>query len=102
MKKITTKILGTLLFLGLATSAQATEINLNACAGCHGRTFEKSAMGKSLIVKEMNATAISEALIGYKNGTYGHSPMKGIMKGQVAKYSIDDLNATGKRIKNLK
>ena len=32
--------------------------------------------------------------IGYKKGTYG-SPMKGVMKGQVARYSDADLAATG-------
>lgn len=41
----------------------------------------------------MNATAISTALIGYKEGSYGRA-MKGVMKGQVVKYSNEDLNAS--------
>jgi len=42
----------------------------------------------------MTKQEVSDALVGYKNGTYG-GPMKGIMKGQVAKYSEADLRAIG-------
>jgi len=97
MKKI---LLGIVLALGISTSASA-EVNLGACKGCHGAKFEKRALGKSLIVKDMNATSISEALIGYKDGTYGGA-MKNIMKGQVAKYSNEDLNTSAKVISNIK
>ncbi len=34
------------------------------------------------------------AMNGYKDGSYG-GPMKGVMKGQVAKYSDADLSSTG-------
>ena len=40
----------------------------------------------------MTHTEIADALKGYKAGTYG-GPMKGLMKGQVAKYSDADLDA---------
>jgi len=58
-----------------------------ACVGCHGQNFEKSAMGKSKIVKDMSKEDIVKALKGYKDGSYGGA-MKGLMKGQVA--SLDD------------
>ncbi|MDQ7068103.1 MAG: cytochrome C [Sulfurimonas sp.] len=62
------------------------------CVGCHGKNFEKKAMGKSKVVAEMTHADIAAALKGYKHGTYG-GPMKGLMKGQVAKYSDADLDA---------
>ncbi|MDC0933434.1 cytochrome C [Arcobacteraceae bacterium] len=87
MKKI---VLGTLV---LSVAAFAS-VNLGACKGCHGANFEKKALGKSKIVKDLTKAEVSAALVGYKNGTYG-GPMKGVMKGQVAKYSEADLKATG-------
>ena len=67
--------------------AGSSDINLKSCTGCHGQIFEKKAMGKSLIVYEMNSTEIQNALIGYQNDTYGGS-MKGIMKGQLKDKNI--------------
>jgi len=87
MKKI---VLGTLVLSVAAFAA----VNLGACKGCHGANFEKKALGKSKIVSNMTKQEVSDALVGYKNGTYGGS-MKGVMKGQVAKYSEADLSATG-------
>jgi cytochrome c-type protein NapB len=87
MKKI---LLGTLVCGVTAFAA----VNLGACKGCHGQNFEKKALGKSKIVSEMSKQEVSDALVGYKNGTYG-AAMKGIMKGQVSKYSEADLKATG-------
>ena len=52
------------------------------CMGCHGKQFEKSALGKSKIVADMNVSSIVEALNGYQDGTYG-GPMKGLMSAQV-------------------
>ncbi len=87
MKKI---VLGTLV-CGVAAFAA---VNLGACKGCHGANFEKAALGKSKIVKDMTKAEVSDALVGYKNGTYGGA-MKGVMAGQVARYSEADLKATG-------
>jgi len=87
MKKI---VLGTLVLSVAAFAA----VNLGACKGCHGQNFEKKALGKSKIVSDMTKAEVSAALIGYKKGTYG-GPMKGVMKGQVAKYSEADLSSTG-------
>ena len=45
----------------------------------------------------MSADEIAKSLRGYKDGTYG-GKMKGLMKGQVAKYSDADLEAFSKTI----
>jgi cytochrome c-type protein NapB len=90
MKKI---ILGTLV-CGVAAFAA---VNLGACKGCHGANFEKHALGKSKIVKDMTKDEVAKALVGYKNGTYG-GPMKGVMKGQVARYSEADLKAAAQTL----
>ena len=79
------------------TSVALAGVNAGACKGCHGANFEKKALGKSKVVKDMTHAEIEKALIGYKNGTYG-GPMKGLMKGQVAKYSDADLKAFAQTI----
>jgi len=73
----------TITTLGLL-SVTASAANTTACAGCHGADFEKSALGKSKIVKEMSKADIETALKGYKDGSYG-GVMKALMAGQVAK-----------------
>jgi cytochrome c-type protein NapB len=93
MKKI---VIASIATLALVTAASA-EVNLKACAGCHGANFEKKAMGKSKVVADMTHAEIANALKGYKHGTYG-GPMKGMMKGQVARYSDADLEAAAQKI----
>ena len=77
--------------LGLLTVASSA-FDTKGCIGCHGANFEKSAMNKSKIVKDMSKEEIETALKGYKAGTYGGA-MKGIMKGQAAKMSDEDITA---------
>jgi len=93
MKKL---VIASMATLALVTAASAA-VNGKACLACHGANWEKHAMGKSKIVAEMTHDQIAEALIGYKNGTYG-GPMKGLMKGQVARYSEDELKAFAQTI----
>lgn len=93
MKKI-------LLGLVALTALAFAEVNLNSCFGCHGKSFEKKALGKSLVVADMNTTAISIAMIGYKEKTYG-GKMKSIMYGQVSKYTNEELNASAESILKL-
>ncbi len=76
-------------------------VNIASCKGCHGLHFEKKALGVSKIVKDMNSTEITNALVGYKNGTFGGS-MKGIMKGQVKKLSAKDIVQVSKQISESK
>jgi len=81
----------TIATLGLL-SVTASAFDTKACVGCHGANFEKAALGKSKIVKDMTAEEITKALTGYKDGSYGGA-MKGVMKGQVAKLTEDDIKA---------
>ncbi len=72
-----------------------------ACFGCHGKHFEKRALGKSKIVKNMTAKEIGKALWMYRyKKNYGGS-LKGVMQGQVAKYSKKELFHIAKGIKQL-
>jgi len=73
------------LMLSMASGASTA-----VCKGCHGQNFEKSAMGKAKVVKNMSKAQIVKALQGYKNGTYGGA-MKGLMKAQVKNLSTSDI-----------
>jgi cytochrome c-type protein NapB len=70
------------------------KVELDSCKGCHGQNFEKKALGKSYIVSEMSQEDVTNALIGYKDKTYGRS-MKGIMVGQIKDYTNKELSETG-------
>jgi len=80
----------------LSTAAFAA--NTAACAGCHGKGFEKVAMGQSKVVKDMSKEDIIAALKAYKAGTGGHSPMKGVMQGQAKGLSDADIEAIAEQI----
>ena len=71
------------------------------CAACHGVNAEKAALGKSKVINDMSEKEIVNALHGYKDGTYGGA-MKGLMKGQVAKLSDEDVNSLAAYIVTLK
>jgi len=81
----------------LATSA-IYAAGTAGCVGCHGSNFEKAAMGKSKVVKDMSKAEIVAALKGYKDGSYGGA-MKMMMKGQVAALSEADMTALADAIK---
>ena len=76
------------IIIGLALAAAVTTASASnlykPCAGCHGADASKKALGKSQVIKGWPAAKVEEALKGYKAGTYG-GPMKGVMKGQVAR-----------------
>jgi len=93
MKKI---VISTIATLALVTAASAA-VNGKACTSCHGADWSKKALGKSKDVSAMTHAEIATALKGYKDGSYG-GPMKGLMKGQVAKYSDADLDAFAQTI----
>ncbi len=93
MKKI---VLATVAALTV-TSTLMAGVNASACQGCHGSDFGKKALGKSRVVKDLTHAEIATALKGYKDGSYGGA-MKGLMKGQVAKYSVADLEAFAQTI----
>ena len=92
MSKIWTVVAGISL-IGTVASA-----NIALCKGCHGQNFEKKAMGKSKVVKNMSKAEIVKALKGYKAKTYG-GDMKKTMEGQVKKLSDKDIEAIVAKIK---
>lgn len=93
MKKI---VIASIATLALATASMAA-VNGKACTSCHGADWSKIALGKSKDVSAMTHAEIATALKGYKDGSYG-GPMKGLMKGQVGKYSDEDLDAFAQTI----
>jgi len=68
-----------------------------ACAGCHGATGEKPALGKSQVIKGWSVSQTEHALNGYKDGSYG-ATMKAVMKGQATKLSAEDIKAVAEYI----
>lgn len=89
MKKI---VLTALAFATLALADAPA--SYNTCKACHGVKGEINITTKSLTHVPANLTKaeIEKALHGYKDGSYG-GVMKGLMKGQVAKLSDDDIKA---------
>ena len=72
-------------------AAPAAKVDLSSCTTCHGKDFEKVAMNVSKVVKDMTKADIEAALKGYQKGEGGK--MAALMKGQVSKYSADELKA---------
>ncbi|XPV69973.1 MAG: c-type cytochrome [Halarcobacter sp.] len=98
----TTKILAGILILGAASLFASDGANIyKACATCHGANAEKHALGKSQVIQGWDVAKVEKALHGYKDGSYG-GPMKGVMKGQVARLSDADIKAVAEHIASLK
>jgi len=96
------KVVLALLALGAMSFLAADGAALyKKCAGCHGAKAEKKALGKSKVIAGWAAADTEKALNGYKDGSYGGA-MKGLMKGQVASYSADDIKAVAAHIEGLK
>ena len=89
------KVIVFLAVLGLSSVAMADVYK--KCAGCHGATGEKKALGKSKVISSMSKADIAAALHGYKDGSYGGA-MKGLMKGQVKGLSDADITAIAEHI----
>ena len=86
MKKV---LFGLVLIVG---TLMASNLDLKQCLGCHGQDWSKVALGESKVVSEMSREDIAAALKGYKAGTYG-GPFKGLMKGQILRFSDEELDA---------
>ncbi len=93
-----TKVIKVIALGSLLASSAAYAVSIAACVGCHGQHFEKVALGKSKIVKDMSKADIVAALKGYQDGSYGGA-MKGVMKGQVVNLSDTDISAIADIIK---
>ena len=98
MKKlaITMLLVGTTLLMADGAAA------FKKCTGCHGTNAEKAALGKSAIIKGQDAAKTMEQLKGYKAGTLNQHGMGGLMKGQVASMSDEDIKAVSDYIAAMK
>ena len=72
------------------------------CVSCHGAKAEKKALGKSDVIAGWDAAQTEKALKGYKDGSYKKHGMEGVMKGQVAALSDEDIKALAAYIATLK
>ncbi len=89
MKKI---VLATVALVGFAfADAPASYATCKACHGVKGE-INITTQSKSHVPANLTKADIVKALNGYKDGSYGGA-MKGLMKGQVAKLSDDDIKA---------
>ena len=91
MKKV---VIASIATLALGSSLFAT-VNINTCKGCHGQNFEKRALGRSDIVKDLTKMDIARRLIEYKATTESDEL---VMKAQVARYSDAELKAVAQKI----
>lgn len=106
MKTTVTKTLRSLVIVGAILGSSSLLASDGAalykkCSSCHGAVAEKQALGKSQVIAGWDATKVQDALKGYKDGSYGGA-MKGLMKGQVASLSDDDIKALSEHIASLK
>jgi len=92
------KAVGKIALFSVVTSVAIYAASTAGCKSCHGQNFEKKALGKSKIVKDMSKDEIVKALKGYKDGSYGGA-MKGMMAGQVKSLSDADIEAIAAEIK---
>jgi cytochrome c553 len=91
MKKLITvvAILSSIIYAG----------ELSSCTGCHGSNFEKVALGKSKVVKDMSKDEIISTLKGYRDGTYGGA-MKSVMQRAVKSMSDEQIEKIAEEIKS--
>jgi len=87
-----------LIAMGTLMLSTASGASTAVCKGCHGQQWEKAAMGKAKVVKNMSKAQIIKALKGYKDGSYGGA-LKGLMKAQVIKISTADIEKMAAKIK---
>ncbi len=72
------------------------------CVSCHGDKAQNKALGKSEVIAGWDVAKLEEALKGYKAGTRNVHGMGGLMKGQVASLSDEDIKALAEYIHSLK
>jgi len=87
-----------LIAMGTFMLTTASGVSTAVCKGCHGQQWEKVAMGKAKVVKDMSKAEIIKALKGYKDGSYGGA-LKGLMQVQVSTLSAKDIEKMAAKIK---
>jgi len=95
------KIALTLVFAGATLMAADGAALFAKCKGCHGADGKMKALGKSNPIAGLSAETIQKDLEGYKAGTLNKHGMGGVMKGQAASLSADDIKALADYISKL-
>ncbi len=95
------KIALTMIFAGATLMAADGAALFAKCAGCHGQDGKTKALGKSDVIAGKPADEIVKDLEGYKAGTLNKHGMGGVMKGQAAALSEDDMKALADYISKL-
>jgi cytochrome c553 len=95
------KIALTMIFAGATLMAADGAALYAKCAGCHGKDGKTPALGKSAPIDTLDAATIVKDLEGYKAGTLNKHGMGGVMKGQAAALSEDDMKALADYISKL-
>ena len=95
------KIALTMIVAGATLMAADGAALFAKCQGCHGADGKTKALGKSAVIAGMPADKILKDLQGYKAGTLNQHGMGGVMKGQAAALSTDDMKALADYISKL-
>ncbi|WP_457608613.1 c-type cytochrome [Nitratifractor sp.] len=95
------KIALTMIFAGATLMAADGAALFAKCQGCHGADGKTKALGKSAPIAGLPADTIIKDLEGYKAGTLNKHGMGGVMKGQAAALSEDDMKALADYISKL-
>jgi cytochrome c len=95
------KIALSMIVAGAALMAADGAALFAKCAGCHGQDGKTKALGKSDAIAGKPADEILKDLQGYKAGTLNKHTMGGVMHGQAAGLSDDDMKALADYISKL-
>jgi len=95
------KIALTMIFAGATLMAADGAALYAKCQGCHGADGKTKALGKSAPIAGLSADELVKDLEGYKAGTLNKHGMGGVMKGQAAALSADDMKALADYISKL-
>jgi cytochrome c553 len=74
----------------ISTNITGADLYAQKCASCHGKDAKKSALNVSQPIAGWSSSKLSNALNGYKAGTFG-GKMKGLMQGQSKPLSDADI-----------
>jgi cytochrome c553 len=104
MKYIVMSACTLFLFLGCSggsgDSLSGGKLYHKNCASCHGKKAQEAAFGKAQVLAGWSKENLKEALMGYKDGTYGGS-MKGLMRAEVKPFSEAELGDIAEYISNI-
>ncbi len=71
------------------------------CAGCHGKDGKTKALGKSPAIAGLPVDQLIKDIEGYKAGTTNKNGMGGVMKGQVATYTPEQIKEVAEYISKM-